>query len=131
MAMPPRRRCGQQDLGALGSGGSIGGLTVSASGKVYLSGTSSNGALTSGGQASVVTAHRAGSMRLSPASPIAGSTVSADTVTYVGTGSTDKAGAVTVDSSGTVYLTGTTSGTFAGQTRNVTEHAERLRQRAG
>lgn len=106
------------DLGALGTGGSIGGLAVSG-GKVYLSGTSSNGALTSGGTASVVAAATGGLDAFVAGFTDSGTAVTADTVTYVGTGATDKAGAVTVDASGTVYLTGTTSGTFAGETRNT------------
>ena len=110
----------QEDLGALNNGGSIGGLTVSGS-KIYLSGTSSNGALTTSGQASVVNASSGGLDAFVAGFTDSGSTVNADTVTYVGTSSTDKAGAVTVDASGTVYLTGTTSGTFAGQVRNATD----------
>jgi hypothetical protein len=37
----------------------------------------------------------------------------------VGAGSSDRGAAVTVGSDGTVYLTGSTSGTFSGQSRNV------------
>ena len=48
-----------------------------------------------------------------------GTSVSANQVSYVGTGASDKGGAVTVGSDGTVYLAGTTNGTFAGQSRNV------------
>jgi hypothetical protein len=109
----------QEDLGALQSGGSLGGLTVSGN-KVYLSGTSANGSLTSGGQASVVAGTSGGLDAFVAGFTDAGTSVSADTVTYVGTGSTDKAGQVIVDSSGTVYLTGTTTGTLAGQNRNAT-----------
>ncbi len=108
----------QEDLGALGNGGSIGGLAVSG-GKVYLSGTSTNAALTSGGQASVVGSTSGGLDAFVAGFTDSGSSVSADTVTYVGTSGTDAAGKLTVDSAGTVYLTGTTTGTFAGQTRNV------------
>ncbi|HEX4860151.1 MAG TPA: hypothetical protein VFV07_02875, partial [Rhizomicrobium sp.] len=43
----------------------------------------------------------------------------ANTVTYVGTGASDKGNALTVGADGTIYLAGTTSGTFAGQTRNI------------
>ena len=118
-ATRPRRRSGRRIWARCGNGGSIGGLAVS-SGKVYLSGTSSNGALTSGGQASVVGATSGGLDAFVAGFTDTGTHVSADTVTYVGTESTDKAGKLTVDSSGTVYLTGTTTGTFAGQTRNAT-----------
>ncbi len=109
----------QENLGALGSGGSIGGLAVSG-GKVYLSGASSNGALTSGGQASVIGSTSGGLDAFVAGFTDSGSTVNANTVTYVGTSGTDTAGKLTVDSSGTVYLTGTTTGTFAGQVRNAT-----------
>lgn len=108
----------QEDLGALQNGGSIGGIALSGN-KVYVSGTSSNGALTTGGQASVVTASSGGLDAFVAGFTDSGATVSADTLTYVGTGSTDSAGQLTVDSSGNVYLTGTTTGTFAGQTRNA------------
>ena len=107
------------DMGALQNGGSIGGIAVSGN-KVYLSGTSSNGALTSTGQASVVAASSGGLDAFVAGFTDSGTAVTANTVTYVGTSSTDKAGALTVDASGTVYLTGTTSGTFAGQTRSAT-----------
>lgn len=108
------------DMGTLQNGGAISGLAVSG-GKIYLSGTSSNGALTSGGAASVVAAATGGLDAFVAGFTDSGTAVSADTVTYVGTGATDKAGAVTVDASGTVYLTGTTSGTFAGETRNAAD----------
>ncbi len=61
---------------------------------------------------------RHGRVSSSP-SPIRGATASADTVSYVGTGASDKGNAVTVGADGTIYLAGTTGGTFAGQTRNV------------
>ena len=43
----------------------------------------------------------------------------ANTVTYVGTAGSDTGGNVTVASDGTVYLTGSTTGTFAGATRSI------------
>jgi hypothetical protein len=48
-----------------------------------------------------------------------GASASADHVSYVGTSATDQGGAVTVGPDGTVYLTGSTQGTFAGQQRNI------------
>jgi hypothetical protein len=48
-----------------------------------------------------------------------GTTATTNTVTYVGTGAIDKGNAVTVGSDGTIYLAGTTNGTFAGQSRNI------------
>lgn len=107
-----------QDLGALGNGGSLGGLAVSG-GNVYLSGTSSNGNLTSGGQASVVGSASGGLDAFVAGFTDNGSSATANTISYVGTSGTDSAGSVTVDASGHVYLTGTTTGTFAGQNRNA------------
>lgn len=107
-----------EDLGALGNGGSISGLAL-ANGKVYLSGTSSSANLTSGGTATVVGSPSGGLDAFVASFTDAGSSVSANTVTYVGTSGTDTAGSLTVDSAGNVYLAGTTTGTFSGQIRNV------------
>ncbi len=107
-----------EDLGALGTGGSIGGIAL-ANGKVYLSGTSSSTSLTSGGTATVVGSPSGGLDAFVASFTDAGSTVTANTLTYVGTSGTDTAGNLTVDSAGNVYLSGTTTGTFNGQTRNV------------
>ena len=106
-----------QDLGALSSG-AIGGLTVSGN-QVYVSGSTKNTNLTAGGAASIVTPSSGGSDAFVFNLTDNGSSVSANHVSYVGTGSGDQGGAVTVGPDGTVYLTGTTTGTFAGQQRNV------------
>ena len=107
-----------ENLGALGTGGSIGGIAL-ANGKVYLSGTSSSTNLTSGGTATVVGSPSGGLDAFVASFTDSGSSVSANTLTYVGTSGTDTAGNLTVDSAGNVYLSGTTTGTFTGQTRNV------------
>ncbi len=107
-----------QDLGALQAGGAIGGLTVS-NGKVYVSGTTSNAALTAGGQASIATPSTGGTDAFVFNLTDNGTTATANHVSYVGTSASDQGGAVTVGSDGTVYLTGTTSGTFSGQQRNI------------
>ena len=107
-----------EDLGALGAGGSIGGIALS-NGKVYLSGTSSSSNLTSGGTATVIGSPSGGLDAFVASFTDAGSSATADTLTYVGTSGTDTAGNLTVDSAGNVYLSGTTTGTFSGQTRNV------------
>jgi hypothetical protein len=107
-----------QDLGDLGAGGSIGGLAVS-NGQVYLSGSSSNGNLTAGGSATVAAAASGGIDAFVFSATDNGSSVSPNTVTYVGTSGTDTAGNLTVASDGTVYLSGTTTGTFAGAQRSV------------
>ncbi len=107
-----------QDLGALAAGGGIGGLTVSG-GQVYVSGTTSNGNLTAGGQASIAAASTGGTDAFVFALTDNGTSVSADHVSYVGTAASDQGGAVTVGPDGTIYLTGSTTGTFAGQQRNI------------
>ena len=108
----------QQDLGDLQNGGAIGGLTVSGS-QVYVSGTTQNGNLTAGGAATVASAASGGSDAFVFNLTDQGSTAAANFVSYVGTGAQDKGGQVTVGGDGTIYLTGSTTGTFAGQTRNI------------
>ena len=107
-----------QDLGALAAGGAIGGLAVSG-GKVYVSGTTTNGNLTAGGQAGIATASTGGTDAFVFAMTDNGASVSADHVSYIGTSASEQGRAVTVGPDGTVYLTGSTMGTFAGQQRNI------------
>ena len=106
-----------QDLGDLAAGGGIGGLTV-ANGKVYVSGSTSNGNLTGGG-ASIAAAASGGIDAFVFSATDNGVSVSSNTVTYIGTAGTDSAGDVTVAADGTVYLSGTTTGTFAGAQRTI------------
>jgi hypothetical protein len=105
-----------EDLGDLQNGGAIGGLVVSGT-NVYLSGTTTNASLTAGGQASIATASSGGMDAFVASLSDNGASASANTVSYVGTSGTDKGGALTVGSDGTVYLAGSTTGTFAGQVR--------------
>jgi hypothetical protein len=107
-----------QNLGALQNGGSISGLTVSGS-QVYVSGTTQNGNLTAGGAASVANASSGGQDAFVFNLTDNGTTATPDYVSYVGTSGTDQGGNVAVGSNGTVYLTGSTTGTFAGQQRSV------------
>lgn len=107
-----------EDLGALSAGGAIGGLTVSGS-QVYVSGTTSNTNLTVGGQASIATASTGGTDAFVFALTDNGTSASANHVSYVGTTASDQGGSVTVGSNGTIYLTGSTTGTFAGQQRSI------------
>jgi hypothetical protein len=106
-----------QDLGDLAAGGAIGGLTVS-NGKVYVSGATSNANLTGGG-ATIAQAASGGIDAFVSTLTDNGASASAGTVTYIGTSGTDTAGDVTVASDGTIYLTGSTTGTFAGAQRSV------------
>lgn len=107
-----------ENLGALQNGGSIGGLTVSGN-QIYVSGATQNGNLTAGGAASVAAPSSGGLDAFVFNLTDNGSTASANHVSYVGTGASDQGGAVTVGSDGTIYLAGTTTGTFAGQQRSV------------
>ncbi|HUE64868.1 MAG TPA: hypothetical protein VMO78_10890 [Rhizomicrobium sp.] len=107
-----------EDLGPLQAGGNIGGLAVSGS-QVYVSGTTSNGNLTAGGSATVTASASGGLNAFVFGLTDNGATASAGNVTYVGTGGSDTGADVTVGSDGTVYLTGSTTGTFAGQSRNI------------
>lgn len=108
----------QIDLGSL-NGGSVSGIAVSGS-QVYVSGTTSDTALTAGGQASVAVPSTGNTEAFVFNATDQGTSATANTVSYVGTatGSTT-GGGVTVGPDGTVYLAGTTTGTFAGQDRNV------------
>ena len=106
-----------QDLGDLAAGGAIGGLTVS-NGKVYVSGATSNANLTGGG-ATIAQAASGGIDAFVSTLTDNGASVSAGTVTYIGTSGTDTAGDVTVASDGTIYVSGSTTGTFAGAQRSV------------
>ena len=106
------------NLGSLNNG-SISGLTVSGN-NVYVAGTTSNTALTAGGQASVANASDGGTDAFVFAATDNGSTATADTVSYIAApGGSTTAGNVTVGPDGTIYLAGTTTGTFAGQSRTV------------
>ncbi len=107
-----------QDLGDLAPGGGIGGLTVS-NGKVYVSGTTSNANLTASGSASIAAAASGGMDAFVFSMTDNGASVTPDKVSYIGTATTDTAGAVTVAGDGTIYVTGSTIGTFAGAQRNI------------
>ena len=106
----------QIDLGDL-KGGTIGGLTV-ANGQVYVSGTTSNAALDAGGAANVAHANSGGTDGYVFAATDNGASATANFVSYVGTGASDSGGGVAV-AGGQIYLTGTTTGTFAGQIRSA------------
>lgn len=107
----------QENLGNL-SGGSIGGLTLSGN-QVYVSGTSSNGNLTAGGTATVASASTGSTDAFVFNMTDNGSSATSNYVSYVGNSSTTEGEGLAVGSDGTVYLTGTTVGTFAGQQRQI------------
>ena len=107
-----------QDLGALQAGGAIGGIAVSG-GQIYVSGTTSNANLTAGGQAGIASASTGGTDAFVFNLTDNGASAAANHVSYVGTSGSDQGNGVTVGPDGTVYLAGTTMGTFAGQQRSV------------
>jgi hypothetical protein len=109
----------QMDLGSLKNGGSIGGIAVSGD-QIYVSGSTQNTSLDAGGAATVANASSGGSDAFVFNATDNGSSATANYVSYVGTSGIDKAGGLTVGPDGTVYLAGTTTGTFAGQVRNAT-----------
>ncbi len=121
-------RPGPKILGALQAGGNISGLAVSGN-QVYVSGTTSNGNLTAGGTATVTAAASGGMDAFVLGMTDNGSSATAGNLTYVGTSGSDTGGDVTVGSDGTIYLTGSTTGTFAGQSRNVAKRHQCLRGR--
>jgi hypothetical protein len=107
----------QMDLGSL-QGGSIGGIAVSGN-QVYVSGTTTNAALDAGGAATIANASSGGSDAFVFSATDSGTSATPNQVSYVGTAGNDSGGSLAVGSDGTVYLTGTTTGTFAGQIRNA------------
>jgi len=107
----------QVDLGDL-QNGALGGLAVSGN-QIYVSGSTLNGALTASGHASVATPSSGSSDAFVFNLTDNGASATANHVSYVGTSAADSAGGMAVGPDGTVYLTGTTKGTFTGQTRNV------------
>ncbi len=104
------------DVGALDSG-QLAGLTVSGN-QIYLAGSTTNTALNANGQASIANAASGNSDAFVFNVTDNGTSATPNYVSYVGTNGTDRAAGITVGSDGTVYLTGSTTGTFAGQTRN-------------
>jgi hypothetical protein len=106
----------QIDLGDL-QGGSIGGI-ASGNGRIYLTGTTSNAALNAGGAASIANANSGGADSFVFAATDSGASAAADFVSYVGTSGADKGGGIAV-ANGKLYATGSTRGTFAGETRHV------------
>jgi hypothetical protein len=108
------------DMGDLGSGGAVSGLTVK-DGKIYVSGTTSasslNATTATGTSASGGTDAFLFTATDSDTSVDSGSAK----LTYLGTSVNDKGAALTVGSDGTVYVAGTTSGTFADNSRSSTD----------
>lgn len=106
----------QMDLGDL-QGGALGGIAIK-DGAVYVSGASGNANLTAGGAATVAHASSGGADAFVFRIDDAGSSASANYVSYVGTSAAERAGSLTVTDDG-VYLTGDTAGTFSGESQSA------------
>jgi hypothetical protein len=106
------------DLGSV-QGGRVSGLTQSGN-QIYLSGTTANASLTANGQATIANPNSGGQNAFVFSLTDNGSGVTPNRVSYIGSASGDSTGGgVAVGPDGTVYLAGTTTGTFPGQTRAV------------
>ena len=120
----------QMDLGALQNGGSLSGLAVSGN-QIYLAGSTQNAALTRAArddrQCQLGRQRRLRLQRHRQRRERQRRTRSAMSAPS----GIDKAGGLAVGSDGTVYLTGTTNGTFAGQNRNVAGMNNHVRHGAG
>lgn len=104
-------------LGDLGGGGDINSITIdTANSKVYVAGVTDNASLDAGGTAAVNGTASGGLEGFVTGLSFSGtSTLNADFTTYLSTAGTDRVSDVTVQS-GTVYVAGSTTGTFAGET---------------
>ena len=101
------------NMGALGSGGVISDIAVQ-DGKIYVTGTSSGSSLNASA-AGGTTPSGATDAFLFTATDTGTSVDSASAkISYIGTSVNDKGAALTIGSDGTVYVAGTTSGTFSG-----------------
>lgn len=106
------------DMGDLQYGGTVGGLVVKDNGDgtsgVYVSGTTRNGSL----NATAANSASGGTDAYLFKATDNGSSVTANKVTYIGTSANESGAGLALGSDGTVYMTGSTAGTFAGQTRS-------------
>jgi Beta-propeller repeat len=107
-----------EDLGAVQAGGTISSIAVSGD-QVYLSGTTSNGNLTANGTATIASTSSGGTDAYVFNLTDNGANATANYVSYLGTSAKDTGGSLTVGSDGTIYLAGTTYGTFNGQSRTT------------
>ena len=103
-----------QSLGAVGTDGDITGIALDSNGDPYISGYTSNAALAG----SVVNAHSGGADGFILSVDDIGASASVNFVSYVGTADTDKNFGIAVDTAtDDVYVTGSTDGTLAGETK--------------
>lgn len=110
-----------QNLGSV-SGGAISDIGVDSTGNVYVAGNVNSSSSLNKDSSTTVSGSLSGNndafvYKISQASD--GSSSSLSTLTYVGTSGKETAGTLAISSSGTVYLAGTTTGTFSGQSRTT------------
>lgn len=112
-----------EDLGSIGSRGSISDILVDDSGNIYVAGSANSSTLSLNTDAdTTVNGSTSGNtdafvFSLSEASDDSGADISA--LTYIGTSGNETAGTLALSSDGTLYLAGSTTGTFDGATRNT------------
>ncbi len=108
----------ETNLGAI-SGGKLSGIAVSGS-DIFIAGSTGNLDLTAGGEASIAQAHSGGQdgfvLKLSDA----GTSVTADRVTYVGTGTYDRITGIVTDGTD-IYVSGITKGALIGNAAPLTD----------
>ncbi|NWH08244.1 MAG: hypothetical protein HXY22_06300 [Alphaproteobacteria bacterium] len=102
----------EKSLGEI-TGGSIGQVVTASGGRIYVAGSTANASLTAGGEASVANASSGALEGFVMQLDDAGSSVTADHVTYVGTSRMDRIAGIAV-AGNEVYVTGDTIGAFAG-----------------
>ncbi len=105
------------DFGYLGSGGSVESVAIdTANNSVYLAGVTTSGTLDASGAATVNGATQAGFDGFVSGATLSGTdNLSADFTTYLSTSGTDRIADVVVNN-GTVYVAGSTSSEFSGET---------------
>lgn len=112
-----------QDLGSV-TGGAISDVAVDSSGNVYIAGSvNSSSALTTDSSTTVngSLSGNSDSFVYKLAQSTDGSSASLSALTYVGTSGQETSGTLAISSDGTVYLSGTTTGTFSGQSRSESD----------
>ena len=107
----------EKNLGEI-SGGKLSGIAVSGS-DIYIAGSTGKLDFTAGGEASIAQAHSGGQAGFVLPLSDAGTSATADRVTYVGTGTYDRITGIVVDGTD-VYVSGVTKGALAGNEAPLT-----------
>lgn len=110
----------KQDIGNISSSGAISDIKLDSSGNVFVAGSiTSSGALKTDAGTSVSGTHSGSNSDafVYKLTQNAGAAPTLSALTYIGTDGKESTGSMAISSSGTVYLAGTTTGTFSGQSR--------------